>query len=70
MFEEGGRFAAFRAAVLLQPPTSGPAAGFCPWLGQQMTLFRHEVASVALADGQMGASGTANHAQATRLFQG
>jgi hypothetical protein len=54
MFEEGGRFAAFRAAVLLQPPTSGPAAGFCPWLGQQMTLFRHEVVSVALADGQTG----------------
>lgn len=50
--EEKGRFAAFRAAAASH--LCGPAAGFCPWLGRQMTLFRHGLAGVALADGPTG----------------
>jgi hypothetical protein len=56
-YEEGGKrtvcsVTAFRAAAASH--LCGPAAGFCPWLGRQMTLFRHGLAGVALADGPTG----------------
>jgi hypothetical protein len=55
--------------VQLQPRTCGPAAGFCPWLGQQMTRVCRRCPG-RRADEQRGASGTANHGQATNLFSG